>query len=341
MDEIARWPPEDRAALFQETATRMGPVPEIIEKDFWVCWTLSRLFAGPARQPAMLFKGGTSLSKVYGAIQRFSEDIDLSLDRHDLGFVGDRDPENAISRKGTWRLLESLHQECTRYVADELLPSIVQDFEAHLGQRMGRAWSLGVDSEDPQTILFRYPPSLSATVGAYIPPLVRMEFGARSDFWPAIDAEIRPYAAEYFPDVFQNSPTCRVHVLEAKRTFWEKATLLHAEYHRPEVRPGAERLSRYYYDLAQLSLTPIYLEARADLGLLARVAEHKDRLFAAGWVRYGEARPGSLHLVPHSELRTTLEADYKVMQEMVFGDPPSFASILERIGEVELEINSG
>lgn len=73
MDQVARWAPEDRAALFQETAVQMGPAPAIVEKDFWVCWTLSRLFAIPTRQPAMLFKGGTSLSKVYGAIQRFSE----------------------------------------------------------------------------------------------------------------------------------------------------------------------------------------------------------------------------------------------------------------------------
>jgi hypothetical protein len=338
VDQVARWAPEERAALFQETAAQMGPAPAIIEKDFWVCWSLSRLFAVPARQPAMLFKGGTSLSKAYGAIQRLSEDIDLSLDRHDLGYVGARDPERATSRKATGRLLEELHQSCTQYLADEFVPATIRDFETILGP-VGAGWSLDPDLDDPQTILFTYPLSLPAGLGGYVRPIVRLEFGARSDFWPATEAEIRPYAAEYFPDAFQSNPTCTVHVLEARRTFWEKATLLHAEYHRPVVRLGAERLSRHYYDLAQLAESPIYSEALADLDLLTRVAEHKDRLFAAAWARYAEARPGTLRLVPHPELREMLEADYEAMQEMIFGDPPPFTAILKRLGQVEMEIN--
>jgi hypothetical protein len=224
-----------------------------------------------------------------------------------------------------------------RYLSEEFVPQTVRDFETTLGPA-GTAWSLEPDAEDPQTILFTYPGSLPATVGGYVRPVVRLEFGARSALWPAIDAEIRPYAAEHFPDLFQN-PTCTVHVLEAKRTFWEKATALHAEYHRPQVRPTAERLSRHYYDLAQLAASPIYREALSDLDLLTRVAEHKDRLFRSAWARYDEARPGSLRLLPHGALRAMLEEDYQAMQEMIFGDPPAFVSILERIGEVEAEIN--
>jgi hypothetical protein len=338
VDQVAQWTPEDRAALFQETASRMGLAPAIIEKDFWVCWSLSRLFAAPMRRPALLFKGGTSLSKAYGAIQRFSEDIDLSLDRHDLGFTAERDPENATSRKAAARLLKDLHRACTRYLVDELVPATIGEFERVLGP-VGTSWSLEPEPEDPQTILFTYPSSLQAGFGGYVRPIVRLEFGARSDLWPATDAEVRPYAAEHFPEVFQSNPTCTVHVLEAKRTFWEKATLLHAEYHRPGVRPGAERISRHYYDLAQLSDTSIYREALADLDLLTRVAEHKDRFFRVGWAHYADARPGTLRLVPHPQLRATLEADYAPMQEMIFGEPPSFASILERLTMVEAEIN--
>ncbi|HZG44570.1 MAG TPA: nucleotidyl transferase AbiEii/AbiGii toxin family protein [Longimicrobium sp.] len=100
MDQVAKWRPEERAELFQETASRRGVLPAIVEKDFWVCWTLRRLFLHPERRPAMLFKGGTSLSKVYNVIERFSEDIDLSLDRHDLGFSGDLDPEQRPVQKG-------------------------------------------------------------------------------------------------------------------------------------------------------------------------------------------------------------------------------------------------
>jgi len=339
MDQVACWTPGDRAALFQETATRMGPAPAIIEKDFWVCWSLSRLFAAPGRQPAMLLKGGTSLSKAYGAIERFSEDIDLSLDRHDLGFTGDRDPENATSRSAAQRLVEALQQSCVRYLTDEFLPATIRDFEAVLDP-VNSGWSLDIDPDDPQTILFAYPPSEPAGHGMYVRPIVRLEFGARSDLWPASDAEIRPYAAEQFPDAFQ-TPTCTAHVLEARRTFWEKATLLHAEFHRPTVRPGADRLSRHYYDLVQLSNTSIYQEALADQDLLTRVADHKGRFFPVGWARYDEARPGRLRLVPHPELRTMLEADYGAMQEMIFGKPPSSASIIRRLEEVEAQVNGG
>jgi hypothetical protein len=339
VNQVARWTPEDRTALFQETATQMGPAPAIIEKDFWVCWSLSRLFAAPSRQPAMLFKGGTSLSKVYRAIERFSEDVDLSLDRHDLGFTGERDPENATSRKAVRRLVEEVQQSCIRYLADEFVPATIRDFETVLGP-VGSGWSLDPDPDDPQTILFTYPPSLPAGLGGYVRPVVRLEFGARSDLWPASDAEVRSYAAEYFPDAFQ-TPTCTVHVLEAKRTFWEKATLLHAEYHRPKVRLGADRLSRHYYDLVQLSHTAIYQDALADQDLLTRVAKHKDRFFPVGWAHYDEARPGTLRLVPHPELRAMLEVDYEAMQEMIFGEPPSFASIVERLETVEAQINGG
>ncbi len=339
MDEIVRWAPEDRAALFQETATRMGPAPAIIEKDFWVCWALSRLFTPAARRPAMLFKGGTSLSKVYGFIERFSEDVDLSLDRAALGFTGERDPEGAVSRKAASRLVEDLGEACAQYLASEFVPRTVQDFETCLGPA-GTEWSLKPDSEAPQTILFTYPGSLQTAVGGYVRPVVRLEFGARSDHWPAIDAEIRPYAAEHFPDLFRSNAHCTVHVLEAKRTFWEKATLLHAEYHRPQVRPTAGRLSRHYYDLAQLATTPAYPAALADLVLLNRVAEHKDRFYPAAWARYADARPGSLRLSPHPALEAMLKEDYGAMQEMIFGEPPAFGAILERIAEVEAEINS-
>jgi hypothetical protein len=121
-------------------------------------------------------QGGTSLSKAYGAIHRFSEDIDLSLDRHDLGYVGERDPERAASRKAGERLLSELRDSCGQYLADEFVPSTVRDFETFLGP-VGTSWTFDPDPDDPQTILFSYPPSLSAKLGGYVRPIVRLEFG--------------------------------------------------------------------------------------------------------------------------------------------------------------------
>src|SRR5712692_9827306 len=116
MDDVARLPPRDRADLFNQAGTQRGVVSAIIEKDFWVCWALKRLFALPGANPSLVFKGGTSLSKVYAVIQRFSEDIDLSFDRHDLGYKGDRDPQAAPSRKKAEQLLESLDADLQKHI---------------------------------------------------------------------------------------------------------------------------------------------------------------------------------------------------------------------------------
>ena len=337
MDTVAHWAAEERAALFQETAVKRGIVPTIIEKDFWVCWTLRRLFAHLERRPAMLFKGGTSLSKVYGVIERFSEDIDLSLDRHDMGFSGERDPENVGSRKAREKLLKELKVECAGYLADQFVPQAIADFENVLGAH-GREWSLAIDADDDQTVLFQYPATTDGEAAPYVRPVVRMEFGARSDFWPATDAEVQSYAAEEFPELFAN-PVARVRVLEAKRTFWEKATILHAEFHRPNRARGAGRLSRHYYDLAQLAKSPIRQEALADPALLSEVAHHKEYFFATGWARYDEARPGTLRLVPPDDLRRLLESDYRQMAEMFFGTQPAFGDVLATLDQLEREIN--
>ena len=117
MDKVALLPARDRAALFGETGAARGVADTIIEKDFWVCWTLRRLFEPPDEAPTLVFKGGTSLSKVYNAIRRFSEDIGLSFDRADLGYTGDRDPEK---------------EGLTGKKAGQLIKDLVRDVEAHI-----------------------------------------------------------------------------------------------------------------------------------------------------------------------------------------------------------------
>ena len=257
MDDMARWSPADRADLFTAVANERGDmIAAIVEKDFWVCWILRRLFTLKDAPAGMIFKGGTSLSKVFNAIGRFSEDVDLSFDRADLGFGGDNDPGRAPSKKQTRQRLKLLKEACQAVIRDRFIPQLAAAIGAALRDTAGHGWKLETDQDDPdgQTVLFHYPSGF-ATPGplgaAYIPPVVRLEMGARSDHWPAEDAIVTPYAAEQFPTKFQN-PTSTVRVLAAERTFWEKATILHAWYHSRPDKPLRDRQSRHYYDLVKL-----------------------------------------------------------------------------------------
>jgi predicted nucleotidyltransferase component of viral defense system len=188
MDRMAVSSFEDRSLLFRkaEAISPLGFHAAIIEKDFWVCWTLRRLFEVLQFRPHLIFKGGTSLSKVYRAIDRFSEDVDLSLSRRDLGFADDHDPEQpGISKKEAKRRLEALVATCQTTVREKLVPELLRDFSTALGESN---WSVELDPNDPQTILFSYPASEVSGALPYVRPVIRLEMGARSDDWPATDA---------------------------------------------------------------------------------------------------------------------------------------------------------
>ena len=162
--------------------------------------------------------------------------------------------------------------------------------------------------------------------------------GARSDHWPAENAIVTPYAAEQFPAKFQN-PTSTVRVLAAERTFWEKATILHAWHHARPDKPLRDRQSRHYYDLVKLFEAGIGARALQRLDLLAAVAAHKAIFFADPAAKYDEAKPGSLQLVPPASRRAELREDYGKMREMVFGEPPPFEHLMAVLTEIQRQIN--
>lgn len=345
MDKVARLGAADRSALFGESGAIRGIATTILEKDFWVCWTLKRLFEVQAAQGATLvFKGGTSLSKVFGSIRRFSEDIDLSFDRADLGYSGDRDPQKeGISRKQAQKLIDELTGEVERHIAGALLPALREAIARQLGGSPNGEWSLEIDPGDRQAVSFHYPSSLSQgeyAGMAYITPRVKLEFGARGEPWPIEERKVRPYAAEDFPGFFEE-PDCQVTVLTARRTFWEKATALHAEAHRPAEKPTPPSFSRHYYDLAMLLDTEDGRAAAVDFDLLGHVARHKTVYFASGWASYDTAKPGTLRLLPPATRLDELRTDYRKMAPMMFdAKAPSFQEILDRLAVFQAEVNS-
>ncbi len=230
----------------------------IIEKDFWVCWTLKQLFSISVLSGRLLFKGGTSLSKVFHAISRFSEDIDLAVDYAALGFTWARDPrQEGISRSKRTRILAEMMIECQRYIGGQFFQAVIARFQEILG--VGNTWSLTVDPRDPNIIRFRYPTASSKAL-AYVNPQVILELGTHAEFVPHGNFIIRSFVTEEFPKLIAEGDV-PVTALLAKRTFWEKATILHAEFHRPADKALPDRYSRHYYDVALLAQGPIRAEA--------------------------------------------------------------------------------
>jgi hypothetical protein len=342
MDRVAKLPASDRSDLFREVAARRGNLTApLVEKDFWVCWTLKHLFAMENLPAGIMFKGGTSLSKVFNAINRFSEDVDLSLSRDDLGFSGEKDPRNAPNRKKAQQWIEELEAKCKQTIRDQLLPALRNNFAVVLGEA-DYDWSLSIDDQDTQAVNFAYPRDLDAGTGAvpvYVQPIVRLELGARSDHWPAGDQSMKSYAAEVFPDLFEH-PVVTVRTLNAERTFWEKVTILHAEYHRQSDSPIKGRLSRHYYDVHCLAQGEIGLLALQKMDLLQEVVNHKMLFFPSAWAHYKTAIAGTLHLVPPDDRHKELQRDYSAMREMIFSEPPLFEQILETLRSLEERINT-
>jgi hypothetical protein len=331
---VARLKPRDRADLFIEAAARHGLTPHLIEKDFWVCWTLDRLFTAMGGA-ALTFKGGTSLSKVYGVIERFSEDIDLSFERQKIGVSADEEPATATSNKQRKKLVENVVDHVIEHIRDKFVPELEQAIESELG-RDKTNWILAIDANDPQTVLFRYPAGIEEAA-EYVNPVVRLELGARGEPWPAQDGVVVPYAVDVMPEAFEQR-SCRVHALAAERTFWEKATILHSHYHRDAAHSG-ERISRHYYDLVRLADSAHGPSALADTDLLKTVVDHKKLFFPSSWANYDTAVPGSIHLVPRDDQLRPLRGDYERMQPMFFATPPTFDSIVERLRSLEEQIH--
>jgi len=337
MLEFARRPAENHRRLFREAGAQRTIPPHIIEKDFWVCWLLRLIFADPELGGHLVFKGGTSLSKVFGIIQRFSEDIDLSVDPDWLGFGGEVRPDAASSRSQFEKRARALEDACIAAVHDRFLPALQRHIAENLPGQPALALTCEVDeATHSPVLLFAYP---RAGQTGSLRPQVKLEFGSLYDQRPNGTHTIKSLTAEVFPTLFREA-SCPVVALEAERTFWEKATVLHAEYHRPADKQLPVGMSRHYSDLAALSRHAAGQRAVVDLELLARVRAHKQTYFRSGWAHYETAVPGSFHLVPSPERRVQIAQDYRGMVDMFMATPPAFATIIAELESMERRINA-
>ena len=324
MNNLVRRDGNFRRELFNEVALKKRVPPVIIEKDFWVCWVLGRLFEDDAISPTILFKGGTSLSKVFNVIERFSEDIDLIMDWR---LFTDDNPRDERSRNQQEKFNRRIIDNAAEYLGITFLPQ--------LRRLLSPAATVEIDGSDPHIINISYP---STFTDQYISSTIRLETGPLGAWSPNETYSIHSYVADYFPDLFEQA-RCEVKAIKAERTFWEKATILHQEAHRPEGKARLPRYSRHYYDIYRMADTDISGRALMDMELLREVVDFKKKFYSCAWARYELAAPGTFQLVPPDCSLEWLRRDYAMMRNMIFGEYPNFDVILECLRELENKIN--
>ncbi|TXH02883.1 MAG: nucleotidyl transferase AbiEii/AbiGii toxin family protein [Candidatus Moraniibacteriota bacterium] len=325
MDKVARLSSTERQELFSEAAARKGVTPAIIEKDFWVTWVLSKLFANDELARLLMFKGGTSLSKVFRLIERFSEDIDLILD---WNVLTSEEPLEDRSRRKQETLNNTINEQAKTYIAQILHPLIASQIEP--------VCRCVLDVDDGFVLNIHYP---AAFPDLYLRPEVRLEIGPLAAWFPSGTFEISSYAAAEFPQVFAQS-SCRVKAILAERTFWEKATILHHEANRPTDSVQPPRYSRHYFDLARMAMSWVRGSALSRLDLLADVIAFKQRFYPRGWAQYDRAVAGTLKLVPPPHVLSVIRQDYQNMQQMIFGHSLTFEEMMATLNDLEKEINA-
>jgi len=339
MNGFATQPAEARADFIYQFATEAKIPAYIVEKDFWVCWLLGHIFATTDLGANCVFKGGTSLSKVFGIIDRFSEDIDLGISPASLGWK-ESDLDDAPSNTARQKRMKQVEAECAKAVETRFMTELESVVRTVLGAPSGRsnwlAYELDAVSHSP-VILFAYPQAVPP--GSYIFPSVKIEFGSLTDQRPTGHHPIEPLVAKLAPEAF-NDFRAKVVALEIERTFWEKATILHAEYHRPAAQPFRDRFARHYTDFAALWQHPTAHPARSRLDLLERVRVHKSRFFGSSWANYETARPGSLRLVPPAARLTELRRDCLAMEPMFLSVSPKFEDLLGTLRDAEQILNT-
>lgn len=331
MPDFLHRPESERRLLLEQASDSSGHLVAVVEKDFWVTWTLAALFSLPGWGSRLTFKGGTSLSKGYGLIQRFSEDIDLVVDRRSLGFPAG----TSIGSKQ----LKKLRVACREAVRNEIRPALEERIAAAT-RRSGATLTDDPDAPDEPTLLFHYPSDLGPAP-SYVRAIVKMEFGARSDVDPADERPIASLLSVELPSVVSEAPVV-VRTLSPRRTFLEKLLLVHEENVRPAEGPRAPRLSRHYYDLWCLIRAGIGQEALDVPGLFAEVLEHRRVFFRRAGVDYDAIAPGQVLLVPPEGRLAAWRSDYDAMSVFFSGEtPPQWTEILEGVARFERTILRG
>ncbi len=320
---------ELRGAM-NNTAEKMGVNVVTIEKDYWVSFVLNYLFNNCLYSDYFKFKGGTSLSKCFSIINRFSEDIDIILDWNILGYEKD-EPWSKRSNNKQDKFNKELNLKTEKFLENVLLDIIRNDFK----NIIDGDFNLYIDGFDRQTIHFVYPRIFKSE---YLIDSVRIEIGALAECTPSEETIIKPYILDFYPKLFDGNGIT-INTLSVERTFWEKATILHQEANRPSNLKMPIRYARHYYDMYQLANSKYKDKAFNNSVLLDKVAIFKSKFYTRNWAKYEEANIKKLRLVPDEYRFKEIEEDYYNMREMFIGKYPSFEEIMMGLKKLEQEIH--
>lgn len=323
---------DERREVIQKAAVDSGLPEDVLEKDIWLVWTLKKLFEIP-NVPGMAFKGGTALSKVFGAIERFSEDVDVSVNYLELAPDLAGADLSQMSRSAKKKASDKLRKLLATLSHDVLVPQLQSAVDGLISDA---DCTIEVD-ETGEKIRLQYP-STAAKIG-YLKDEVLIELGGRNPTEPNQMHHLTAEIAKTLPQL--DWPNADVSVLAPTRTFWEKATLIHIECNRSEGRIG-DRMFRHWYDLSRLADHQIGIDALTDIPLLERVVRHKEAFFAYSNVSYDGCLDGGIVLEPRGGLMDDLYADFRAMvaQRMFAGKTPEFHEVVGRIRDLQASINA-
>lgn len=330
MYKIAKLDYDSRKFLFLRTAFELGINAAIIEKDFWVCLLLDVIFNRITDREFFVFKGGTSLSKAFGIINRFSEDIDLVLDWTLLGVL-DKEPFEKRSNTKQADFNCHINDLASKYLKDIFVPQLKQYINSLTKINMN------VDiGEDPLCVFVFYPAIFNCD---FIPPTIKLEIGPLASIENIEKRTITPYIAANINNKIEQSET-DVICVSPERTFWEKITILHREANRPLNKNMPLRYSRHYYDVFMFTNSIYYTNALENINLLEKVIYFKNKFYKNAWANYDDILDGKLLLIPADNRIGELKKDYEKMKEMIYGEVPSFDDIIDKLKQVQKEINN-
>ncbi|HAE69029.1 MAG TPA: nucleotidyl transferase AbiEii/AbiGii toxin family protein, partial [Sphingobacterium sp.] len=305
-----------------------GIPPSVAEKDWWVVRTLEIVFETSAAEH-LVFKGGTSLSKSWNLIHRFSEDIDLAIDRKFLGFGG------LLSKNKRTQLRKAAY----KYTSEQFYLELQDRFSVYGFKNLEFNLVEAEDSDQDPRIIEIYYPNVIKSLG-YVQPRIQIEIGCRSLIEPYTLQPVTSFLDDLYADRDFSAPAVVIPTVNPERTLLEKLFLLHEEFHKPLEKIRVDRLSRHLYDVYQLSRSK-YLSAIDDCDLYKTIVEHRFNFTKVGGVDYNQLSPKMLDFMPVNGVLEAWERDYKKMrEEMIYQpDAPTFEEILEQLRDIKNKIN--